>query len=579
MRLPRRPLARPAVAAALAAALTTGLVAATGAYPGKGPGGTDGANKKAPPDMVLFNGRISTVDARGSTVQAVAIRDGRIVVTGRSGPIRALAKRSTTVVNLKGRRVLPGLIDGHLHGLRNGYHCFSQAVRLDNVTSRSQALAAYTAKVAQLADDRWIFTTPGWTVRQLDTPGMFSLAELDAAARSNPVWVQGFRFTGVQLNTAGLEAAGLEAGMPGVEVDAAGRPTGQITGPAVVRAGATVIEQLDALTIAEQAECLADFVHTANGLGLTAWKDPEGNQQPFNPQGGCLEFGVGLHGHQPVLELWRRERLDARIAFHLMNNFGGLEQVLADTRNPLGFLGDDGLRYMGVGEEVFCPGNQPPPAAEYLEIARHLAANRLSFENHASRSETQEAILDAWEQADEVYPIEDLHWTIAHPGEDNVGPTTETLERARRLGVGMTPSVTGALGRGFTPPYRRMLDSGIRMCLATDAMNVSPYPPFLNLWYAISGKTLDPAVPGVPADQRLTREEALRAATVDCAWNLAQERRLGSIEPGKHADLIVLSEDYFRVPVDRIRTIRSLLTVVGGRVVYADGPYAGLAAD
>lgn len=572
----RRPRWRPTMVAALAAALTAALAVATGAYSGWG-GGEKGSRAKGAPDLVLYNGKISTVDERGSTVRALAIRDGEIVATGRSRRIRRLARHSTTIVNLRGRRVLPGLIDGHLHGLRNGYHCFTQAVRLDNVTRRSRALRLYRDKAAELADGRWIFTTTGWTVRQLDEAGMLTLAELDAAAPRNPVWVQSFvSFPGVQVNTRALEAAGLDAGMPGVVVGPDGRPTGQLTGPALAAAGAKIIEQLDALSIDEQAACLADFVDAANALGLTAWKDPEGNQQPFNPQGGCAEFGVGLHGHQPVLELRRRNRLDARVAFHLMNNFGGLEQVLADTRNAVGFLGDDMLRYLGVGEEVFCPGNQPPPAEEYLEISKHLARNRLSFENHASESETQVAILDAWEQANEIHPIEDLRWTIAHPGEDNVGPTVETLQRAARLGIGMTPSDGGALGGGTNPPFRRILESGVRMCLASDAMNVAPWTPFVRLWYAVSGRTLDPAVPGVPADQRLTRAEALRASTAECAWNLDQEGRLGSIEPGKHADLIVLSDDYFRVRTDAIRNLRSLLTVVGGRVVHAEGPFAGL---
>ena len=571
----KRPRWWPAMAAAIAAALTTVLLVAAGAYSGWG-GKKDDANPEGAADLVLYNGKISTVDADNSAVEAVAMRDGKIVATGDGRRVRALASGRTEVVNLRGRRVLPGLIDGHLHGLRNGYHCFTQAVRLDNVTSRARALAAYAAKADALADGRWVFTTTGWTVRQLDEPGMLTLAELDAASPDNPVWVQGFGFQGVQVNTAALEAAGLGAGSPGVAVDANGQPTGQLTGPAVAQAGASVLAQLDALSIDEQAECLADFVARANSLGLTSWKDPEGNQQPFNPQGSCLEFAVGQHGHQPVLELRRRDRLNARVAFHLMNNFSGLQQVLADTRHALGFLGDDWLRYLGVGEEVFCPGNQPPPAAEYLAISEHLARNRLSFENHASESETQVAILDAWEQANEIYPIADLHWTIAHPGEDNVGPTAETLARAARLGIGMTPSDTGALGRGTTPPFRRILESGTRMCLASDAMNVSPFTPFVRLWFAVGGETFDPAVPGVPPDQRLTRTEALRASTADCAWNLAQEGRLGSIEPGKHADLIVLNRDYFGVRASRIRTLRSLLTVVGGRVVHANGPYAGL---
>ena len=561
-----------AITAAVAAAVSAGVVVAMAAQSGSGGGGGEAA-----PDLVLYNGKVSTVDENDSTVEAVAIRDGEIVATGRSGSVRGLARRSTELVNLRGRRVLPGLIDGHLHGLRNGYHCFSQAVRLDTVFSRSDALAAYEAKAAELEDDPWILTTPGWTVRQLDEPGMLTLEELDAAAPDNPTWVQGFGFQGVQVNTRALEVVGLEAGMPGVELDGSGNPTGRLTGEAMAKAGAAVIEQIDALSIDEQAQCLADFIDTANGLGLTAWNDPEGNQFPFNPEGACREFGVGLHGHQPVLELQRRDRLDARVAFHQMNNFEGLAGVRADTRNAIGFIGDDKVRYLGVGEEVLCPGNEPPPdAEEYLEISRHLAANRLSFENHASDSETQEAILDAWEQADEVHPIEDLHWTIAHPGEDNVGPTEETLDRAARLGIGMTPSDGGALGRDEHPPFRRILESGTRMCLATDAMNVAPYPPFVRLWYAVSGDTFDPDVPGMPPDQRLTRTQALRAATAECAWNLDQEGRLGSIEPGNHADLIVLNDDYFGVSTERIRDLRSLLTVVDGDVVHASGNFAGL---
>lgn len=568
---------RPAIVAAIVAALTAALALATGAYSDRGEV-TDDANAEGAPDLILYNGKISTVDAKNSTVGAVAVRDGKIVATGGSGRILALARHSTDVVDLHGRRVLPGLMDGHLHGLRNGYHCFTQAVRLDNVTNRARALAAYASKADELADGRWILTTAGWTIRQLDQPGMLTLAELDAAAPDNPVWVQGFGFQGVQVNTAALEAAGLGPGSPGVAVDANGQPTGQLMGPAVAQAGASVLAQLDALSIDEQAECLADFIARANSLGLTSWQDPEGNQQPFNPQGSCSEFAVGQHGHQPVLELRRRDRLNARVAFHLMNDFKGLAQVLADTRHALGFLGDDWLRYLGVGEEVFCPGNQPPPAEEYLAISEHLARNRLSFENHASASETQVAILDAWEQANEIYPIADLRWTIAHPGEDNVGPTAETLARAARLGIGMTPAVGGVLGRGTTPPFRRILESGTRMCLASDAMNVAPFMPFVRLWFAVSGRTLDPAVPGVPPDQRLTRIEALRASTANCAWNLAQEGRLGSLEPDKHADLIVLNRDYFTVPTGRIRKLRSLLTIVGGRVVHANGPYAGLGA-
>jgi hypothetical protein len=553
------------------------LAAALGAASGPDPAPPATVNRANAPDIVLVDGKISTLDAANSTVEALAIRGGEIIATGRSGPIGALARQGTRVIDLNGRRVLPGLLDGHLHGLRNGYHCFTQTVRLDNVFSRAEALQLYEAKGAELADDRWVWTTAGWTVRQLDQPGMFTLGELDAALPANPAYVLGSRFSGVQVNTRALQRLGLTAGSPGVEVDASGRPTGRLTGPAQTAAGAAIISQIDAHSIDEQAGCLADFIRAANSLGLTGWNDPEGNQQPFNTAGSCSEFAVGLHDHQPVIQLWRDGRLNARIAYHLMNNFSGLSQVLQDHRHPLPFMGDDMLRYLGVGEEVLCPGNQPPPnPAEYQAIANFLAANRMSFEHHASADATQVAELNAWEQANQIHPLAKLHWTIAHPGEDGISPTDQTLARVKALGVGMTPSTSGALGVARTPRFKSMFDSGIHLCLSTDAMNVAPYPPFVDLWYVVSGKTLDPAVPGISADQRLTREQALRAKTVGCAWNLAQDGRLGTLEVGKHADLIVLSDDYFAVPVDDIRTLRSVLTVVGGRIVFADAEFEGL---
>jgi predicted amidohydrolase YtcJ len=530
-----------------------------------------------PPDLVLYNGAISTLDASNSTVEALAVRGDDIVASGPSTTIQALAGPNTRSINLNGRRVLPGLIDGHLHGLRNGYHCFSRSVRLDNVFSRGDALDLYAARGRALAPDTWVFTTAGWTVAQLDQPGMFSREELDRALPNNPVFIVAAGFSGVQVNSRALQVLGLQAGAEGVGVDAAGAPNGQLSGPGLAAAGAAVQAQLDQLTIDDQANCLADFIRTANSLGLTAWNDPEGNQQPFNPTGSCAEFGTGLHDHQAVIQLWRDNRLNARITYHLMNNFSGLPQLTQDQRHPIPFMGDDRLRYLGVGEEVLCPGDQPPPnPGEYRAIATFLALNRMSFENHASADATQTAMLDAWEEANTIYPLEKLHWTIAHPGNDGVSPTEETLARVKALGVGMTPGASGALGQTRTPPFRSMAQSGIHLCLSSDAMNVAPYPPFIDLWYVISGKTLDPNVAGVPAEQRLSREQAVRAKSVDCAWNLTQEDRLGSLEPGKHADLIVLSGDYFSVPEDDIRGLRSVLTVVGGRIAYADAEYRGL---
>ena len=239
------------------------------------------------PDLILYNGKISTLDEENSVVKAIAIRDGVIIATDdQSGRIKALAGKGTKVVNLNGRRVLPGLIDGHLHGMREGYHCWTQVVRLDLVTSRATALAMYAAKAAELADGRWIWTTAGgWNLNQLDVPQIFTFAELNAAAPANPLWITGSGFAGPAVNQAALDALGLAPGSPGVVLDANGQPTGQLIAPATTLANQAILAQLDALGIDGEAECLSDFIEEANSRGLTAWKDAGGNDAPWGTGG------------------------------------------------------------------------------------------------------------------------------------------------------------------------------------------------------------------------------------------------------------------------------------------------------
>lgn len=517
------------------------------------------AKRGGAPDLILYNGRISTVDADNSTVEAIAIRDGKIIATGRNGSVKALAKKATRVVHLNGRRVLPGLIDGHLHGIRNAYHCFTQTVRQDLVTSRAQALGAYAAKAAALPAGRWIWTTSGgWNLNQLDIPVVFTFSELSAAAPSNPVWIQGSGITGTRVNQAALTALGLSAGSSGVVLDAGGQPTGQLTGSASTLANQAIIAQLDSLSLEDRAACLADFMREVNRRGMTAWKDAGGNQAPWGS--GSAEIGDRFNVREPTMHLYRSGGFTARIAYHDMSKYLGFPQVLLDTRTRVGLLGDDMLRYMGPGEDMMGAD------ANYPDFARYAAFKRFSVETHVG---DLDAILSGFEAANEVYPISKLTWMISHPG--NGQPTDAQLARAAALKIGYSLTFSSVRNGQTGPRFRSTMQSGARMCLASDAMNVAPYAPFQNLWYVTTGQTLLPGVSGVPADERLTREQALRHATVECAWFLGQEGRLGSLEAGKHADLIVLSDDYFSVRDEAIKDIRSVLTVVGGKIVHDAG--------
>jgi len=510
----------------------------------------------APPDIVLVNGKIATVDDFNSFVQAVAIRDGDIIATGFNGQMRGLAMQGTQVIDLQGRTVLPGLIDGTLHGVRNGYHCFTQHVRLDTIFSRQDALDAYAVKATALDPGVWIFTRSGWNVAQLDVPGIFTRAELDEVMPDNPAFVIG---TGAptQANTLALQALGL---------DDAGHADGVLT-----NSERNMINPLLGFTersIDEQAACLRDFIRAGNRAGLTAWGDPGGNDV-FAPAGGLAVALIDNHGFQAVNHLWTEGELNARIHLH-MTSFGGLATVLEDTRHAVSRFGDDMLRMGGPGEEVIAGSGNimigTPRFDELVAINTYLAENRWNFEHHSTPPSSNEVIVLGWEMANMVASIADLGWNFLHPND----PSEGILARLGALNANVVPTDSQAVSGG-SHPYRRMIDSGANICLGTDAMYAGPWPPFVNLWFTTSGDSYVPGVPGVEPSQLITREEALRAATVNCGRVMGQEGRLGSLRPGWHADLIVLSDDYFTVPDSKLREITSVLTIVNGSIVYADG--------
>jgi predicted amidohydrolase YtcJ len=378
------------------------------------------------------------------------------------------------------------------------------------------------------------------------------------------VWITGSGFAGPRVNQAALDVLGLAPGSPGVVLDADGQPTGQLTGPASAASNAAILAQLDALGIEGEAECLEDFIREANSRGLTAWKDAGGNANPWGP--GDVGANEGLHMEEPTMHLYRTKGLDVRIAWSEMHAYGDFERVRQTTRNSLGFLGDDMLKYLGPGEDSMA--TQPG----YDDFARYAAGKRLSVETHSGGP--IDAILDGFEGANAVYPIGELKWRIAHPG--NGDPTDEQLARAQALGVGWALSFSSVRNGATGPRFRTTMENSEHMCLMSDAMNVAPWAPFQNLWYVTTGDTLLPGVPGVPADQRLTRMEALRHATSECGWFLDLDGKVGTLENGMLADLIVLSDDYFTVPDDEIKDLQSLLTVVDGRIVYGAEEFAGL---
>ena len=553
------------VAACFAGAASTAILAEAGTFTSHH-GPPVNARSLGAADTILYNGKITTEDPHNPQVQAIAIRDGDVLATGDNGQIRSLASHDTQMVDLHGRRVIPGMIDSHIHAIRSGYHCWTQDVRLDLVTSRSQALQMYADKAAALPDGKWIFTEfGGWSLQQLDNPTVFTFDELSAAAPHNPVWVTGGGFAGPIVNQAALDALGLSAGSPGVELGSDGRPTGRLTGAASQAANAAILAQLDAMSIDDTAKCLSDFVKDANGSGLTSWVDAIGNTAPWGTDGSINSSWAD----EALEQLYRDGNLHARVAYHEMANAYGpnpLPHEEASLENAIGFVGDDMVRYLGPGEDMMATQGQA-----YVDYPKFSARKRLSVETHVGGN--IDTILDGMEQANQVYPIAKLKWRIAHP--DNNLPNQEMRDRAKALGIGWALTFSAVRTGRAGPPYRDVMNDNAHMCFGSDAMNVAAWSPFQNLWMVTTGRTLLPGVAGVPENERLTRAQALEHYTADCAWFMDQDGRLGQLRPGYHADLAVLTGDYFSVPEDQIKDLKSVMTLVGGKVVYSDGTLHG----
>ncbi len=560
------------IAAAVAAAASTAVLANAVPFAGGAPAVVD-VNPSGSPDLILYNGKITTEDTANPEVQAVAIRGGDIVATGNDAPIRAMAAQRTQVINLGGRRVIPGMIDSHIHALRAGYHCWTRDVRLDLVTKRADALQMYKDRAASTPANTWIWTeSGGWSVTQLDDPRVFTFDELTAAAPNNPLWVAGGGISGARVNQKALDVLGLTPTSPGVAVDANGHPTGAITGAAATAANAAIIAQLDAMSIDQTATCLAAFIKDANSDGLTAWADAVGNTAPWGTDGSINSSWAD----EALEQLYRDGGLHARVAYHEMANAYGanaLPHELASLENAVGFVGDDMVRYLGPGEDMMATQGQ-----DYVDYAKFAAKKRLSVETHVGGDIG--AILTGMEAANAVEPLAPLKWRIAHPDQTLAGANgTSWLNRAKALNVGWALTFSAARTGGGTPPYKDVMNNSAHMCLGTDAMNVAAWDPFQMLWMVTTGHALIPGVTSVPAAQRLTRAEALQHYTADCAWFIDQDGRLGQIKPGYHADMSVLSDDYFSVPDDSIKDLKSLLTVVAGKVVYTTGAVENASAN
>ena len=535
-----------------------------------------GAGAQAP-DMVLLDGKVVTVDAESSLREALAIRDGKILALGSTAEIRRLAGSGTRVVDLAGRTVIPGLIDSHMHAVRAALS-FSTEVNWIGARSLREALARIGEAARRRPSGSWLIVAGGWNELQFTERRRPTQAELEAAAPSNPVYVQ-LGYGWAVMTDDGFDALGIrsEADLPagGTLVRDGDRLTGAITGGQGAIIG--LFDRLPKPTFEEQLQGTREFFRELNRLGLTGVVDPGGNNL-FPPD------------YQALFDVWRRGELTVRVAYSLNGQTPGGE--LAELQGltaltPMGF-GDDRLHFNGLGERVtFALNNNPEPTAEhkerYYEIARWAAERGMAITMHWGPDTTVEHLLEIFERVNRDIAIAPLRWSIAHLND----ASDETLRRMAELGIGWT--VQDALYFGGEDLVRRQgLDAarrippvvtghrlGVVIGGGTDAHRVASYNPFTSLKWFLDGKT----VAGTPIrgpEETPDRLTALRFYTLGSAWFSFDDDVRGSLEPGKLADLAVLSGDYLTVPLDEVGDLESVLTLLGGNVVYGAGEFAAL---
>jgi predicted amidohydrolase YtcJ len=538
-------------------------------------------------DTIVHNAKIAT-GAAPSFVSALAIADATISACGSDDEILKSRTPATHVIDAQGRTVIPGLNDSHLHIIRGGLN-YNLELRWDGVPSLADALRMLREQALRTPAPQWVRVVGGWTELQFAERRMPTIDELNAAAPDTPVFVLHL-YDRALLNATAVRAVGYTKDTPDplggeIQRDRAGNPTGML----IAKPNATILYATLAkgpkLERDDQLISSRHFMRELNRLGVTSAIDAGGGFQNYPDD------------YDVISELHRRGELTVRIAYNLFTQHAGGERDDFTKWVSMTRPGDgDGFyRLNGAGEMLafsaadFEDFRQPrpdmPPAMEsdLASVVTLLAQKRWPFRLHATYDETIARALDVFERVDREAPLDGLHWFFDHA--ETI--SDRNIERIQALGGGIAVQHRmayqgeyfveryGVAAAQRTPPIRRMLELGVPVGAGTDATRVASYNPFVALYWLSTGKTVG-GTSLYPDANRLTRAEALRLYTEGSSWFSSEQGSKGQLVAGQMADLAVLSSDYFAIPDEEIKRLESVLTIVGGRVVYGADEFKSL---
>jgi predicted amidohydrolase YtcJ len=540
------------------------------------------------PDVIFHRGLFATLDRSNPAANAVAIKDGVFTAVGHDHDVMKLAGSSTRVIDLRGRRVMPGLIDNHLHIIRGGLN-FNMELRWDGVRSLADAMAMLKRQVVITPPPQWVRVVGGFTEHQFAEKRLPTIDELNAAAPDTPVFILHLYDRAI-LNAAALRVIGYTRDTPeppGGEIvrDAKGHPTGLLLAKPNANILYATLAKGPKLPFDYQVNSTRHFLRELNRLGVTGAIDAGGGFQNY-PE----DYAV-------IQKLSDEGQLTIRLAYNLFTQKPKNEKAdfLNWTKTSKYKQGTDYFRHNGAGEmlvfsaadfedfRIARPDMPPEMEGELEDVVRILVQHKWPWRLHATYDETISRALDVFEKVNQEMPLDGLHWFFDHA--ETI--SDQSIDRIAALGGGIALQHRMAYqGEYFverygigaaeaTPPVKKIIDRGVRVSAGTDATRVASYNPWVSLAWLITGRT----VAGLrlyPQRNCLDREAALRMWTENVTWFSNEEGKKGRIQVGQFADLVVPDRDFFSCAENEIADITSDLTVVGGRIVYGGGDFKAL---
>ena len=534
-------------------------------------------------DLIFYNGKIITVDSEFSIASALAVKDDKFLTLGPDNEILSWAGASTRTVDLQGKTITPGFIDSHIHAIR----ATGNTVSLEETRSVAEILEVFREKVRQTPEKTWIGAFPFMSVDQIEEGHLPNRWELDSVSPNHPVFIF-YHGHLVAANSLALKKAGItRATAPQkwvIKDPATGEPNGWLLEDLAGR----VLRFFPRGGLDETIEEIRRMSRELNAVGIT------GVIQQLGGTTTGRNFRA-LERLRRAGELTLRWRLNYSLPPDTPDD--RIQEAIRNLGPPTGY-GNEWLRMGGLGE-LSLDGWWEPMDTAYLRepyegsysrqqgkgdlrfsidrlkaICLAAVENDIQMSVHVAGSAALDEVLNVYDEVDQVHPIGSKRWTLEHGG---FLPTPRNLEQAKRLGVIVSTqqSISYFIPRALREmlgerrasslfPNRTWLEGGIKVAGGSDFPG-SPLSPLLGMYASVTRKT---AIGELGREEAISREEALKLYTINAAHISFEEDLKGSIEPGKLADFVVLSNDLLTVPEENIKDIEVIMTVVGGKVVY-----------